>query len=109
MAWKFGAPLTTMYTPKIEANQGAKHRGARGWYLDICAQMHNPMQAKTSFHKECVAKQAIHDVGGASIEIFSYDDLEQVEQITLQVASIMAQAIPTSMVGLKGHKGKGQK
>jgi hypothetical protein len=35
--------------------------------------------------------------------------LEQVEQITLQVASIMAQAIPTSMVGLKGHKGKGQK
>jgi hypothetical protein len=35
MAWRFGAPLATMYTPKIEANWGLKHRAGGGWYLDM--------------------------------------------------------------------------
>jgi hypothetical protein len=35
MAWKFGAPRATMYTPKIEANWGLKHHGGEGWYLDM--------------------------------------------------------------------------
>jgi hypothetical protein len=35
MVWKFSAPPTTMYTPKIEAKWSPKHRGGGGWYLDM--------------------------------------------------------------------------
>jgi hypothetical protein len=35
MALRFGAPPTTIYTLKIEANWGLKHYGGGGWYLDM--------------------------------------------------------------------------
>lgn len=54
----------------------------------------------------CVVKQTINDGGGAITKL-PFHDLEQVEQIVLQVATYMAQAILPSMGGAKGHKAKG--
>jgi hypothetical protein len=64
---------------------------------------------ETSFHEECVVKQAISDAGSASIEISPHDDLEQAEQIASQATFVMAQTIPSSLVRPKGHKRKRQK
>jgi hypothetical protein len=63
MAWRFGAPPTTMYTPKIEANWGLKHHGGGGQYLDMPKGM-IPYDV-TSLHNKYVAKQTLRDVGGA--------------------------------------------
>ncbi len=38
---------------------------------------------KPSFHEECVAKQAISDVSGASTKFPPHDDLEQAKQNSL--------------------------
>jgi hypothetical protein len=42
------------------------------------------------FHKECVARQTIRDIGGVLIKVLPHDDLEQVEKIISQVAFTMA-------------------
>jgi hypothetical protein len=107
MAWRFGAPPTTMYTCEIEVERGLKHRGGGGWYLDM-PKGTIPYE-EASFHKECVVKQAASDVGATSIELPPHDDLEQAKLIVSQVAIVMAQAIFASMVGPKRRKGKGTK
>jgi hypothetical protein len=104
MVWKFSAPLTTMYTPKTKVDEGLKHRGHVGWYLDMPKGIIPYDEA--SFHNGYVVKQAINNFGGASIEVPPHDDLEQINYITSQVAFIMAQAILASMVGPKGCKSK---
>ncbi len=107
MTWRFGAPLATMYTPKIEVEWGLKHCGGGGWYLDMPKGIIPYEEA--SLHKECVVRQVASDVGVASIELPPHDDLEQAKQIASQVTIVMAQAILASMVGLKGCEGKGRK
>jgi hypothetical protein len=66
-----------MYTPEIEGDWGLRHHGVGGWYLDM--PKGTIPYNETSFHKECVARQAISDVGGVSIKVPPHDDLEQVE------------------------------
>ncbi len=56
MAWKFSAPLATMYTHEIEAKWSPKHREGGGWYLDT-PKGTIPYE-ETFFHKECVASKA---------------------------------------------------
>jgi hypothetical protein len=102
MAWKFGAPPTTMYTPKIEANWGLKHRGGGGWYLDMPKGTIRYDDA--SLHNEYVAKQTMNDVGGALIKVLPHDNLEQKIYIISQVT--LAQTILALMVGPKGCKSK---
>jgi hypothetical protein len=63
MAWRFGAPLATMYTPKIGANWDLKHHGVGGWYLDMPKSMIRYDEG--SLHNKYVTKQTISDVGGA--------------------------------------------
>jgi hypothetical protein len=72
MAWKFSAPPTIMYTLKIETEWSLEHHGSGGSYLDM-PKGTIPYE-KTFFHKECVAKQATSDVGGASTELPPHDD-----------------------------------
>jgi hypothetical protein len=55
MAWKFCAPLATMYTLEIEAKWSPKHHGGGGWYLD--RPKGTIPYEKTFFHKECVASK----------------------------------------------------
>jgi hypothetical protein len=38
---------------------------------------------KPSFHKDCVAKQAISDASGASTKVPPHDDLERAKQNSL--------------------------
>jgi hypothetical protein len=96
-----------MYTPKIEVKWGLEHSWGGGWYLDM-PKGTIPYE-EAYLHKECVVRQVASDVGAASIELPLHDDLEQTKQIISEVPIVMAQAIFASMVGPKGHKGKGRK
>ncbi len=102
MAWRFSAPSTTMYTPKIEASWGLKYCWGGGWYLDMPKGMIQYDEA--SFHSKYVIKQTLSDVGGALIKVPPHDDLEQRKYIISQVT--LAQAILASMVEPKRCKSK---